>query len=51
MDSDARLCACLFIHAPVLRKSLDQLLDYGDILHAAAADLSSLIDGPDSAAG
>lgn len=51
MDSDARLCACLFIHAPVLRKSLDQLLDYDDILHAAAAELSSLIDGPDSAAG
>jgi len=51
LDSEKRLCACLFIHAPVLRKSLDQLLDYSDILHAAAAELGSLIDGPDSVAG
>lgn len=51
LDSKGRLCACLFIHAPLLRKSLDQLLSYSDILHTAAAELGSLIDGPDSATG
>jgi IclR family acetate operon transcriptional repressor len=51
LDSEGRLCACLFIHAPLLRKSLDQLLSYSDILHTAAAELGSLIDGPDSATG
>lgn len=49
LDKDNKLCACLFIHAPVLRKSLDQLLGYSDILQAAAAELGSLIDSPDSA--
>jgi DNA-binding IclR family transcriptional regulator len=49
LDSDNKLCACLFSHAPVLRKSLDQLIGYSDILRAAAAELGSLIDGPDSA--
>jgi len=51
LDAEGRLCACLFIHAPLLRKSLDQLLNYSDILHTAAAELGSLIDGPDSATG
>jgi DNA-binding IclR family transcriptional regulator len=51
LDAEGRLCACLFIHAPLLRKSLDQLLSYSDILHTAAAELGSLIDGPDSAVG
>jgi IclR family acetate operon transcriptional repressor len=49
LDSHNKLCACLFIHAPVLRKSLDQLIGFSDILHAAAVELGSLIDGPDSA--
>jgi len=49
LDSDNKLCACLFIHAPLLRKSLDQLIGYSDILWAAALELGSLIDGPDSA--
>ena len=51
LDAEGRLCACLFIHAPLLRKSLDQLLSYSDILHTAAAELGELIDGPDSATG
>jgi len=51
LDPEGRLCACLFIHAPLLRKSLDQLLSYSDILHTAAAELGSLIDGPDSTNG
>jgi len=51
LDREGRLCACLFIHAPVLRKSLDQLLSYSDILRTAAAELGSLIDGPDSVTG
>lgn len=49
LDSENKLCACLFIHAPLLRKSLDQLIGFSDILHAAALELGSLIDGPDSA--
>lgn len=51
LDAEGRLCACLFIHAPLLRKSLDQLLSYSDILHTAAAEIGTLIDGPDSATG
>jgi len=51
LDAEGRLCACLFIHAPLLRKSLDQLLSYRDILHTAAAELGTLIDGPDSVNG
>ena len=49
LDSDNNLCACLFSHAPVLRKSLDQLIGYSDLLWTAAVELGSLIDGPDSA--
>ncbi|MFQ3236556.1 MAG: IclR family acetate operon transcriptional repressor [Paraglaciecola sp.] len=49
LDHDNKLCACLFIHAPVLRKSLKQLMGYSDILHAAALELGSLIDGSGSA--
>jgi DNA-binding IclR family transcriptional regulator len=48
LDSEQRLCACLFIHAPVVRKSLDELISYSDILHTAAIKLGSLIDGADS---
>ena len=48
LDSEQRLCACLFIHAPVVRKSLDELISYSDILHTAATELGSLIDGPNS---
>jgi IclR family acetate operon transcriptional repressor len=51
LDSDNKLCACLFIHAPVLRKSLDQLIGYSDILRAAAAELGTLIDGPNAVMG
>ena len=49
LDRNNKLCACLFIHAPVLRKSLAQLLGFSDILHTAAAELASLIDSPDNA--
>jgi len=48
LDSEQRLCACLFIHAPVVRKSLDELISYSDILHTTAIELGSLIDGADS---
>jgi IclR family acetate operon transcriptional repressor len=51
LDSDNKLCACLFIHAPLLRKSLDQLIDFSDVLWAAALELGSLIDAPDNATG
>ncbi len=42
-DQAGRLFACLFTHAPVLRKSLDQLLEYEPLLRSAAAELSGLI--------
>jgi IclR family acetate operon transcriptional repressor len=51
LDSDNKLCACLFIHAPLLRKSLDQLIEFSDVLWAAALELGSLIDAPDNATG
>ncbi|MFT4995375.1 MAG: IclR family acetate operon transcriptional repressor [Paraglaciecola sp.] len=51
VDNDNKLCACLFIHAPVLRKSLEQLIGFSDILQDAATELGALIDGPDSASG
>lgn len=38
------LIACLYVHAPTIRKSLDDLLAFEPILRKAASDLSNLID-------
>ena len=48
-NSQGKLLACLFTHAPVIRKSLDELLDYVPVLIKAAKELSGLIDEPDGA--
>ena len=47
LDSSGKLLACLFTHAPVIRKSLDELLGYLPILRQAASELGRLIDDPD----
>jgi len=47
VDSSGKLLACLFTHAPVIRKSLDELLGYLPILRQAADELGRLIDDPD----
>lgn len=46
-NSNGTLCACLFTHAPVIRKSLDSLLGYTAQLQSAAQELGYLIDNPD----
>ncbi|MBT7904769.1 IclR family transcriptional regulator [Porticoccaceae bacterium] len=46
-DSNGKLCACLFTHAPVIRKSFDELLEYTDALQSAAQSLGHLIDDPE----
>jgi len=43
-DRRGRLFACLFTHAPVLRKSLKELLEYEQILRQAAEELGCLIE-------
>jgi IclR family acetate operon transcriptional repressor len=43
MDRDGRMFACLFAHAPLIRKSLDELLAYTPLLREAASDLGQLI--------
>ena len=47
LDRHGKLFACLFTHAPVIRKSLDELLGYVPMLTNAAMELSRLIDDPD----
>lgn len=47
-DKADRLFACLFTHAPVIRKSLEELLDYVPTLIQAASDLGNLIDDANS---
>ncbi len=42
-DKDGRLFASLFTHAPVLRKSLDELLEFEPLLRQAATELGELI--------
>ncbi|MEH6826314.1 MAG: IclR family transcriptional regulator [Motiliproteus sp.] len=42
-DKDGRLFACLFTHAPILRKSLDELLEFEPLLRQAALELGELI--------
>lgn len=46
-DRDGRLFACLFAHAPLIRKSLDELLTYTPLLRQAAVELGQLINDPD----
>lgn len=46
-DRHGRLFACLFTHAPLLRKSLDELLSYVPLLREAATELGQLIDHAD----
>jgi DNA-binding IclR family transcriptional regulator len=46
-DRDGRLFACLFAHAPLIRKSLDELLTYTPLLRQAAVELGQLISGPE----
>jgi DNA-binding IclR family transcriptional regulator len=45
-SNQGRLTACLFTHAPVIRKNLNQLLEYIPTLRKAAIDLGQLIDQP-----
>lgn len=46
-DRHGRLFACLFAHAPLIRKSLDELLSYAPLLREAAAEVGQLIDHTD----
>ncbi|NVK41549.1 MAG: IclR family transcriptional regulator [Oceanospirillaceae bacterium] len=47
-DRQGRLFACLFTHAPILRKSLDDLLAFEPLLRQAAVELGELIGGDQS---
>jgi DNA-binding IclR family transcriptional regulator len=46
-DRDGRLFACLFVHAPLICKSLDELLTYTPLLRQAAVELGQLISDPE----
>jgi len=46
-DADGKLFACLFTHAPLIHKSLDELLSFTPLLRKAAAELSELINDTD----
>ena len=46
-DNSGKLCACLFTHAPVMRKSLEELISYAPVLQKAAQNLGQLIDNPE----
>jgi len=43
-DDKDRLFACLFIHAPLIHKSLDDLLQFEPLLRASALELGQLIN-------
>jgi DNA-binding IclR family transcriptional regulator len=45
-NSDGRLVACLFTHAPTIRKSLAQLLEYEPAMRLAAEQLRVLAEEP-----
>ena len=45
-SNQGKLLACLFTHAPVIRKDLTQLLEYMPALRRAAVELSQIIDQP-----
>lgn len=42
-DKTGKLFACLFTHAPIIRKSLDELKEFEPILREAAEELGQLI--------
>lgn len=42
-DKEGKLFACLFTHAPVIRKSLEELLAYEPLLRRAAGDLAEMV--------
>lgn len=42
-DEDGRLFACLFTHALVIRKSLDELLAFESVLRQATIELGELL--------
>jgi DNA-binding IclR family transcriptional regulator len=46
-DRDGRLFASLFAHAPLIRKSLDELLTYTPLLSQAEVELGQLNSGPE----
>lgn len=48
-DPQGRLSACLFTHAPVIRKSLDELLEFEPLLRKAAVQLGELTGAEPSA--
>ena len=43
LNANGQLFACLFTHAPVIRKNLDELLSFVPHLHVAAKELGTLI--------
>ncbi|AEF55403.1 IclR family transcriptional regulator [Marinomonas posidonica] len=47
VDSHGRLIACLFCHAPVIRKNLEELLHFLPELRAAAVDIGKLAEEVD----
>ncbi|WP_420555227.1 IclR family transcriptional regulator [Neptuniibacter marinus] len=46
-DKTGKLFACLFIHAPIIRKNLEELKEFEPLLRSAAEELGQLI-GTDS---
>lgn len=48
-SDDGKLFACLFCHAPLIRKSLDQLLGYVGLLHSAAGEIADIINSKNNA--
>jgi IclR family acetate operon transcriptional repressor len=42
-DQDGRFFACLFTHAPLIRKSLAELLEFESVLREAAIELGDLL--------
>ncbi|MFT5719818.1 MAG: IclR family acetate operon transcriptional repressor [Motiliproteus sp.] len=47
-DQDGKLFACLFTHAPMIRKTLDDLLTFEPILRQAAIELGELLKEQDT---
>ncbi|MGH1429843.1 MAG: IclR family transcriptional regulator [Neptuniibacter sp.] len=42
-DQDGKMIACLFTHAPVIRKSLDELVKYVPLMRSAAKSLGDFV--------
>tara|TARA_R110002095_G_scaffold128796_2_gene111568 strand:+ start:3197 stop:3979 length:783 start_codon:yes stop_codon:yes gene_type:complete len=47
-DQDGKLFACLFTHAPMIRKTLDDLLTFEPMLRQAAIELGELLKEQDA---